>query len=88
MSFTGNRTAKRNSSDDGFQTLQGAFNEEDKSISIGSFLQSLVGRKVEIADGGASEVITFSENGVTLYVLTLTYTDASKGTLISAERTA
>lgn len=81
-------TAKLLSNRDGFQTLQAAFNEEDFSISIGSFLQSKVGRRVEIGGAGAVEVFSFSENGIPLYELTLTYTDGTKTTLLSAERTA
>lgn len=81
-------TAKQLSNRDSGQTLQAAFNEEDFSLSTGTFLQSVVGRKIEIADGGTTEVVTFSENGTFLFEYTLTYTDATKATLISAERTA
>lgn len=82
-------TAKRLSDRDGFQTLQAAFNEEDFSLSTGTFLQGKVGRKVEITNPSATvEVFTFSENGTVLYELTMTYTDSTKETLLSAERTA
>jgi len=81
-------TEKQLSSRDGFQTLQGAFNEEDFSITTGSFLQGVIGRRVDIDDQGAVEVYTFSENSIFLYELTLTYTDGTKATLLSAERTA
>ena len=82
-------TAKRLSDRDGFQTLQAAFNEEDFSFTTGSFLQGKVGRRVTLTSPNATtDVFTFSENGTTLYELTLTYTDSSKETLSSAERTA
>lgn len=87
MSFPG-RTDKSLSNRDGFQTLQAAFNEEDFSISTGGFLTGKVGRKIEVGGAGAVETYTFLEDGDTLYVLTLTYTDATKTTLLSAERTA
>lgn len=81
-------TEKLLSNRDGNQTLQGAFNEEDFSITTASFLQGKVGRKIAISGSGAVEIFTYTENGIPLYELTLTYTDASKATLISAERTA
>lgn len=82
-------TGKSLSNRDGFQTLQAAFNEEDFSISTGSFLQGAVGRKVTVGTPSTTvETFTFSENGVTLYELTLTYSDSTKNVLVSAERTA
>lgn len=82
-------TGKNLSNRDGFQTLQAAFNEEDFSFTTSGFLQGKLGRKVEVTNPSAAvEVYTFSENGTTLYELTLTYTDGTKATLLSAERTA
>jgi hypothetical protein len=87
MSFPG-RTDKQLSNRDAFQTLQGAFNEEDFSITQAGFLVGKVGRRIEVGGAGAVETYTFLEDGDTLYVLTLTYTDGTKTTLLSAERTA
>lgn len=81
-------TEKLLSNRDGNQTLQGAFNEEDFSLTTTGFLQGKVGRRVDVVDGGATEVYTFSENGIPLFEYTITYTDGTKATLLSAERTA
>lgn len=82
-------TGKLLSNRDGFQTLQGAFNEEDFSFTTAGFLTGKLGRKVEVTSPVATvDVFTFSEDGRVLYELTLTYTDGTKNTLLSAERTA
>lgn len=73
---------------DGNQVLQSSYNPEDTTISVNGFIVGAVGRKVEITAGATTDTFTFSENGVTLYVLLLTYTDVTKATLLSAERTA
>jgi hypothetical protein len=73
---------------DGNQVLQSSYNPEDTTISVNGFIVGAVGRKVEISTLGAVETYTFSENGNTLYVLELTYTDATKSVLVSAERIA
>lgn len=86
MAFPG-RTDKLLSNRDGNQTLQAAFNEEDFSLTQAGFLVGKVGRRIEVGGAGAVETYTFLEDGDTLYVLTLTYTDGTKTTLISAERT-
>lgn len=87
MAFPG-RTDKQLSNRDGFQTLQASFNEEDFSLTTSGFLTGKVGRRIEVGGAGAVETYTFLEDGDVLYVLTLTYTDVTKATLLSAERTA
>lgn len=68
-------------------TERSAFNEVDASFTNSGFLTGKIGRKIEVSGSGATEIYTFIEDGVTLYVLTLTYTDSSKENLLSAERT-
>ncbi len=73
--------------------VQAAFNDEDASISVQSFVTGKVGRKIEFAIittnvTNDTQVITFTEDGTILYVLTLIYADASLNTLLSVERTA
>lgn len=70
------------------QTLRGSFNEVDFSLTTTGFLTGVVGRRVEIETAGAVETYTFIENGVTLYEITVTYTDSSREQMVSAERTA
>jgi hypothetical protein len=83
------KTDKLMSDRDFQQTLKLSFNDVDASVTTNGFLIAKVGRKVEIdVSGGSVAVYTFKENGVTLYQYTMTYTDASRSQLISAERTA
>lgn len=86
MSFPG-RTDKFLSNRDSGQTLQASFNEEDFSLTTAGFLTGKVGRKIEVGGAGAVETYSFMEDGDILYVFTLTYTDGTKTTLLSAERT-
>ena len=82
-------TSKNLSYRDANQVLQLSFNDVDASVTTNGFLIAKVGRKVEIdVSGGSVAIYTFKENGVTLYQYTLTYTDISRSTLVSAERTA
>lgn len=82
-------TSKNLSFRDANQALQLSFNDVDASLTTNGFLIAKVGRKVEVdVSGGSVAIYTFKENGVTLYQYTLTYTDASRTTLVSAERTA
>ena len=82
-------TEKSPSQLDGVQTLQASFNDVDASLGISGFLISIVGRKIDVTYPSSDvEVYAFSENGTALYTLTLTYTDGTKASLLSAERTA
>lgn len=83
------KTDKNFSDRDYQQTLRLSFNDVDASLTTNGFLIAKVGRKVEVdVSGGSVAIYTFLENGTTLYQYTLTYTDASRTTLVSAERTA
>jgi hypothetical protein len=83
------KTDKLMSDRDFQQTLKLSFNDVDASVTTNGFLIAKVGRKVEIdVSGGSVAVYTFIENGVTLYQYTMTYTDATRTQLVSAERTA
>lgn len=86
-------TIKRLSERDANQTLQHSYNDVDGTITTNGFLVGKVGRKVVIAITTTSVAndttqITFSELGITLYVYECIYTDATRSTLISAERIA
>ena len=73
---------------DSNQVLQGAYNDVDKSLSTAGFLVGKVGRKVSVVTVAEVETYSFYEDAVLLYELTLTYTDSTKTTFVSAERTA
>jgi len=86
-------TTKVLSEYDASQTLQGAFNDVDKTLSVNGFLVGKVGHKVEMAIATTNvandtEVFTFTDSGATLYILTVIYTDGTRETFLSAERTA
>jgi hypothetical protein len=87
------RTNKSQTHLDGDQVLKSIFNTEDSSITSSGFLVGKVGRKVELSLATTSiaddtEVYDFMESGTLLYQITLVYTDGTRETLLSAERTA
>lgn len=83
------KTDKLMSDRDFQQAIKLTFNDVDASLTTNGFLIAKVGRKVEVdVSGGSVAIYTFKESGVTLYQYTLTYTDASRTILVSAERTA
>lgn len=84
---------KQMSERDAQQVQKFIFNEEDKSIATNGFLVGKIGRKITQAISqttvpGDTATLTFLENGVTLYVYEVIYTDASQSVLLSAERIA
>lgn len=68
------------------QTLQSSYNDENATLSVDGFLTGKVGRRVDLLTIGNVETYTFSENGTTLYVIQITYTDSSRTLMTSAER--
>ena len=86
-----NKTNKSLSERDAAQTNQISFNDVDGTFSTGGFLTGVVGRKIQQAISttsvtGDTSTYTFSENGTTLYVFQVIYTDSTQSTLISATR--
>jgi hypothetical protein len=86
-------TLKPPSDLDATQTEQRSYNDVNSTFGVDGFLTGLVGRKVTLAISTTNvandtETYTFSENGVQLYVYTVIYTDGTRTTLLSAERTA
>jgi hypothetical protein len=74
---------------DGHQTLKAAFNNEDASITVNGFLAGKVGRKVEVTYvDTVTEQYDFTEDSILLMSYELIYTDATKDSLLSAERIA
>lgn len=74
---------------DASQVLGYVFNPSDNSLTTGSFLVGKVGRKIDLSLFDAvTEDYTYSEDGDTLYVIRIVYTDADKTTFMSAERIA
>jgi hypothetical protein len=86
-------TTKTKSQVDGNQALQKAYNDVDATLGVNGFVVGKVGHKIELAISTTNvandtETYTFSDNGTTLYVITVIYTDGGRDTLLSVERTA
>lgn len=86
-------TIKGFSEYDASQVTQKVYNPEGGTLAVDGFLVGKVGRRVDLALATTSvtndtEVFTFSEDGTTLFELTLIYVDGTRAQLLSAERTA
>ena len=82
-------TTKTMSKLDAPQAMKSAYNDVNASITTDGFLTGKIGRKIEMASpDSVTEVYSFMEDGVMLYEITVIYTDSTKETLVSAERTA
>lgn len=88
-----NSTVKPASNLSSENVLRSAHNEVNASLSTDGFLVGKVGRRIQLVISTTTiandtEAYTFIEDGVTLYVITVIYTDGTRETLLSAERTA
>jgi len=84
-------TTKAPSDLDYSQTLQGAYNDVNSTISTDGFLVGKVGRKIILSISTTSvandtETYTFSESGTNLYALKIIYTSGTRDLMISSER--
>lgn len=75
------------------QSIQGAYNDVNATLSVDGFLTGKVGHKVSLALATTTiaddtEIYSFEDNGTLLYQITIIYTDGSRSLMISAERTA
>jgi len=66
---------------------------ESTSLSVNGYVSAKVGRKIELAIttttvADDTEVYTYLEDGATVMVLTVIYTNGTRDTLLSVERTA
>jgi len=73
------------------QTLRGSFNDVDSSITTGSYLTGVVGRKITQTISTTTVTndtltFTYTESAIQLYQIQVIYTDATYATMISAER--
>lgn len=86
-------TTKPLSDRDFGQAIQSAYNQVDASVTTNGFLVGKVGHKIEMSIttttvANDTEVYAFSDSGTALYTITVVYTDGTRNTMISAERTA
>lgn len=75
------------------QSIQGAYNDVNATLSVDGFLAGKVGHKVALAITTTTvlddtEVYSFYDGATLLYEITIIYTDGSRGLMVSAERTA
>lgn len=73
--------------------LRAVHNEFNNTLAVDGFLVGLVGRRVDQAFSTTTlandtATFTFSENGITLYVIRVVYTDGTRNDILHAERTA
>lgn len=67
--------------------LASAFNPVDKSLTTAGFLTGKIGHKIEKVNVNATtEDYSYYDDTTLLYTLRITYTDATKGEFLSAER--
>jgi hypothetical protein len=88
-----NLTQKPPSDIDASQTQQHSFNDNTFAHLVDGYLSALVGRRIDLAVSttsvaGDTETYTFSENGTTLLVLQIVYTDGNRTVMLFAQRTA
>jgi len=86
-------TQKRPTDLDSTQAEQNSFNDVNSTFGVDGFLTGIVGRRVDLAISTTTiandtEIYTFSENSVVLYVYKVVYTDGTRATLLYAERIA
>lgn len=83
------KTTKPMSEQDGDQTLRGAYNEVDKSLTTAGFVVGKIGHKIIKTNVNAiTEDFAYSDSSVALYTIRVIYTDATKADLVSVERIA
>lgn len=89
-----NETSKRLSERDAAQVSQSIYNQIDASITTSGFLSAKIGNKITFTisttsvTGDTNTVSFFDQQTTLLYSLKLIFSDATQGTLLSAERTA
>jgi len=82
-------TSKRLSEKDYQQTLQGSYNEVDKTLSVNGFIVGKVGHKVVRTDYSTTgDDFSFYDGATLLYTIRVNYTTSSKAILDYVERIA
>lgn len=88
----GNASTKSPTNISADNVLRYAYNVEDKTMAVNGFIVGKKGNRIELESAGAVEIYKFIDNSdpsnpILLYEITVTYTDGSKETLSSVERT-
>lgn len=71
------------------QVIKFASNDVNKTIGVDGFIVGKVGHKMTVTyPSGTTEVYSFYDGSTLLYELTIVYTDSTKESLSSVERTS
>jgi hypothetical protein len=82
-------TTKPLSEKDYSQTLQGAYNDVDKTLSVNGFIVGKVGHRITRSDYlTVGDDYSFYDGATLLYTIRVIYTTSSKSILSSVERIA
>lgn len=82
-------TTKPLSEKDYSQTLQGAYNDVDKTLSVNGFVVGKVGHKIIRSDYlTTGDDYSFYDGATLLYTIRVIYTTSAKSILSSVERIA
>lgn len=82
-------TSKKLSEKDYAQTLQGSYNEVDKTLSVNGFIVGKVGHKVVRTDYlTTGDDFSFYDGSTLLYTIRVNYTTSAKAILDYVERIA
>lgn len=80
-------TSKKETAYNTGNVLSSVYNPTDKSLTTATFLTAKVGYKIEKTNVDAvTEDFSYYDESTLLYTIRITYTDASKGDLLRAER--
>ncbi len=81
------KTLKRLSELDASQVLQAAYNDNDGTIAVGSFVAGKLGHKVERSIvNPTTDDFEFYDNAILLYTIRVVYTNSAHDDIVSAER--
>lgn len=84
MSNASTKSPSQQSSDN---ALRLAFNDQDNTLAVGSFVTSKAGHKITLTlVDSVTEDYSYLDDSVLLMVLRVIYTDGTKATLSSVER--
>lgn len=80
-------TSKSMTQLDANQAIRSAFSDEDKTLTVGPFIQSKAGNKVLKTNTSSTvEQYSYYDGSTLLYIVEVEYTDSSKNDLVRIER--
>jgi len=80
-------SSKPMASEDANQTLRFAFNEQDRTLAVGSFITTKINHKVVKANTSSTiEQYSYYDGTNLLYVIEVEYTTTTKDDLLRVER--